>query len=276
MPNEMELWNKVCKTNPSYAKEVKYGARKFIAIDAHSQIMKATELWGPFGSTWGVTDEKFTMLNEKLLLYTAKLYYGGDAAVGANSFLPLHSSIELGQECIKKVATDALTKGLSKLGFNADVFLGKFDDNHYVQQMKSEFKEPKTESQEVKDQTAKDHAALDVLNSKGLTKKQQDDLWTLCGSNGLDKEMFLEYMKKWFGKKITDIAEIPTGFYNHCVWMVETIVGANSFEQVEKIYKKLGYPKFSRVPRAAFKTIDGMLKSEDIDDGLGPLPFGEK
>ena len=35
-------------------------------------------------------------------------------------------------DCIKKVATDALTKGLSKLGFNADVFMGRFDDNKYV------------------------------------------------------------------------------------------------------------------------------------------------
>jgi hypothetical protein len=25
-----------------------------------------------------------------------------------------------------------LTKGLSKLGFNADVFMGRFDDNKYV------------------------------------------------------------------------------------------------------------------------------------------------
>ena len=39
----------------------------------------------------------------------------------------------------KKVATDALTKGLSKLGFNADVFMGRFDDNKYVNQMIKKF-----------------------------------------------------------------------------------------------------------------------------------------
>ena len=42
----------------------------------------------------------------------------------------------------KKVETDTLTKALSKLGFNADIFLGKFDDTKYVEQMKQEFKEP--------------------------------------------------------------------------------------------------------------------------------------
>ena len=39
----------------------------------------------------------------------------------------------------KKLRTDALTKGLSELGFNADIFEGKYDDNRYVQQMKAEF-----------------------------------------------------------------------------------------------------------------------------------------
>ena len=39
---------------------------------------------------------------------------------------------------MKKVATDALTKGLSKLGFNADVFMGKFDDNKYVNSLTSQ------------------------------------------------------------------------------------------------------------------------------------------
>jgi len=31
------------------------------------------------------------------------------------------------------------TKALSKLGFNADVFLGLYDDNKYVYQLKQEF-----------------------------------------------------------------------------------------------------------------------------------------
>ena len=51
---------------------------------------------------------------------------------------PIASSIKtmmgkrVDDDCIKKVQTDALTKGLSKLGFNADVFMGRFDDNKYV------------------------------------------------------------------------------------------------------------------------------------------------
>ena len=53
-------------------------------------------------------------------------------------YVEIHSSIRyenngrVDDDFFKKVATDALTKGLSKLGFNADVFMGKFDDNKYV------------------------------------------------------------------------------------------------------------------------------------------------
>ena len=36
-------------------------------------------------------------------------------------------------DCMKKATTDGLTKCLTYLGFNADVFLGKFDDNKYVE-----------------------------------------------------------------------------------------------------------------------------------------------
>ena len=42
-------------------------------------------------------------------------------------------------DCMKKATTDGLTKCLSFLGFNADIFLGKFDDCKYVQQVTEEF-----------------------------------------------------------------------------------------------------------------------------------------
>ena len=37
--------------------------------------------------------------------------------------------------------TDALTKAFSHLGVSADVFLGLFDSNKYVDSMKEKFKE---------------------------------------------------------------------------------------------------------------------------------------
>ena len=58
-----------------------------------------------------------------------------------NSSIASHNGKgRLDDECFKKVSTDALTKGISKLGFNADIFLGMWDDNRYVTQVKESFK----------------------------------------------------------------------------------------------------------------------------------------
>jgi len=144
-PDNMQLWNSVCTTDPQYTQKVEYGKRKFTAVGAQSQIMEATKVFGPFGKGFGVSDEKFTPFpfSEGLGLYQARLWYVLNGETNVIHQFPIHSSIKysvngrVDDDFAKKVATDALTKGLSKLGFNADVFLGKFDDNKYVNQLTS-------------------------------------------------------------------------------------------------------------------------------------------
>ena len=56
-------------------------------------------------------------------------WYGPISAVN-----PLYkSNNSLDDEAPKKAMTDALTKAMSHLGMSADIFLGKFDGNKYVQ-----------------------------------------------------------------------------------------------------------------------------------------------
>lgn len=141
--DNMKLWNAVEKTNPKYTKQVGFG-RKFTSINAQYQVMCATEQFGAMGDGWGVSDERFEMVCEGLLGYQAVFWWRGDdqqvKTFTINSSIATHSKAgKLDDECYKKVSTDALTKGLSKLGFNADVFLGQWDDNRYVNQMKKEF-----------------------------------------------------------------------------------------------------------------------------------------
>ena len=141
-PDNMSLWDSVCVTDPQYTKRVNQRGG-FTAIGAQSQIMEATKVFGPFGKGFGVSDEKFTPFpfSEGLGLYQARLWYVLNGETNVIHQFPIHSSIKysvngrVDDDFAKKVATDALTKGLSKLGFNADVFLGKFDDNKYVNQL---------------------------------------------------------------------------------------------------------------------------------------------
>ena len=138
----MELWNSVCETDPAITKL--FGDKhKMTSICAQSQIKTATELWGPMGQAWGVKDEKYEILGA-YCIYTAALFY-------PTGSLLIHADIEIifssgekqkgryNDDFTKKIATDALTKGLSRLGFNSDIFEGKFDDNKYVAEQRAKY-----------------------------------------------------------------------------------------------------------------------------------------
>ena len=178
-PDNMSLWNSVCVTDPQHTKRVNQRGG-FTAIGAQSQIMEATKMFGPFGKGFGVYDETFTSFDlEGLCLYQATLWYEPD---GERHTFPIHSSIKysvngrVDDDFAKKVATDALTKGLSKLGFNADVFLGKFDDNKYVNQLTSnngtDTPKPALTDAQIKEVKA----ALGLVKDKAYVKKVSDAL----------------------------------------------------------------------------------------------------
>jgi len=144
----MKLWKSVETTDPNFTKKVNQRGG-FTAIGAQYQLRTATETFGPFGLGWGVKDETIEKWEDVgLAVYTATMWYvptefkkGIPVVQHKASEFPIHSSIKyhsngrVDDDFMKKVATDALTKGLSKLGFNADVFMGMFDDNKYVNKL---------------------------------------------------------------------------------------------------------------------------------------------
>jgi len=145
--DNMKLWESVETTDPKYTTRVNQRGG-FTAIGAQYQLRTATETFGPFGTGWGVKDERIEKWEDVgLAVYTGTLWYrptefrDGMVVIKQESEFPIHSSIKyhsngrVDDDFMKKVATDALTKGLSKLGFNADVFMGKFDDNKYVNKL---------------------------------------------------------------------------------------------------------------------------------------------
>lgn len=181
----MVLWESVCETDPKYTKKVNQRGG-FTAIGAQSQVMKATEMFGAFGYGWGVREERIERWeNCGLVVYQATLWFLQDGKA-EEGIIPLHSSIKyssngrIDDDFFKKVATDALTKGLSKLGFNADVFMGMFDDNKYVNQISDKYKETKTKpkgalTKQVTPLTDKEKEA--VLQTMDSTVSKDDDFY---------------------------------------------------------------------------------------------------
>lgn len=135
MSENMTLWNAVCETDPATTKHVSQRGG-FTAIDAQAQIKRATELWGPYGQGWVITDLAWGEIRDaagevKEITLDAR-FVAGEIAFPISS----DHAWRPGDDSRKKLLTDVTTKALSKLGFNSDVFEGKFDDNKYVQEQK--------------------------------------------------------------------------------------------------------------------------------------------
>tara|TARA_R100001594_G_scaffold98341_1_gene132772 strand:- start:5574 stop:6290 length:717 start_codon:yes stop_codon:yes gene_type:complete len=147
MTENLSIWEQVCKTDPKNTKPVKLG-RTFTAIDPYSQIYEATKVFGSAGKGWGWESVRveYTPTNEVAIL--VRLWHGNPEQYieqwGQAGLYRDRAEQRKDTDCFKKAQTDAITKCLSYLGFNADVFLGKFDDNKYVAEMNHKFAEKKT------------------------------------------------------------------------------------------------------------------------------------
>ena len=135
----LELWNKVSKSDPKFLKKVSFAQRSFTAIDPQYQVRSATEHFGPVGEGWGWTAEnRFIDLSngDTAVVSDVTIWHGtpGNAFgpfPGCRKFFDAAKQ-RLNEDAPKMAVTDGLTKGLSHLGFNADVFLGEMDGNKYA------------------------------------------------------------------------------------------------------------------------------------------------
>ncbi|NIE73043.1 hypothetical protein F3J45_00995 [Pantoea sp. Ap-967] len=158
----LRIWEQVQTTDTRFTKKAKVNGQDITSLSGTAMVMKATELFGPVGIGWGwkVVEERFDEGHE---IYTGE----GDkrACIGrevghtvkiALWFIQDGQRGEIEQygctryqyktsygmttdgEAPKKSLTDAIKKALSMLGFSADVFLGMFDDQNYVQQLQAE------------------------------------------------------------------------------------------------------------------------------------------
>src|SRR5574343_1175306 len=169
------LWEKVCNTDPNYTKEFSRGGGfKGTAINPTYQYMKATEVFGPVGMGWGWRIEKEDyiegaiikvkdsdqLVQEKNHVIRIALWYRitpqfVEMMQDAEQFLgQVCEVIHFGQtiyvgtnkygaftdeEAPKKSLTDAISKALSCLGFSADIHMGLYDSNKYVNDRRAEF-----------------------------------------------------------------------------------------------------------------------------------------
>ena len=174
----LSLWNAVCRTNPNDTTPVQKGKRSFTAICSQSQFKAATEYFGPYGSAWGlknITRDFESMRAYEIAIFSGVFFYPGGEFEISTSVSVWFSKPKgiLDNDICKKSETDLVTKALSKIGFNADVFMGLFDDNRYVQEMREEFNKPKTLTRDQIEQVES------FLSAKGIDKNTMLSDWSV-------------------------------------------------------------------------------------------------
>lgn len=167
--NNLDLWNKVEKTDPAHTKNANVRGNKITAIAPQYQIKNATEQFGPYGSKWGfkTTSFDYSMLEKTgIVVFNGVFFYpGGEYPISSSiSAYKDGAMTKPDADFAKKVETDALTKSLSKLGFNADVFMGMYDDHKYVAEMQQEF------AKQI------DHTAI-ITKYTAATQDARDNMW---------------------------------------------------------------------------------------------------
>ena len=141
----LSLWNRVQETDPNYTKNANVKGNKITSISPQYQILNVTKEFGSYGIQWGLKDVSYDYTltqSHGLIVYTATFYYPNGEFVINNSISLFidNAKTKVDDNFAKKLETDTLTKAMSKLGFNADIFMGKFDDQRYLDEVKEKYK----------------------------------------------------------------------------------------------------------------------------------------
>ena len=170
MNENMRIWEKVEKTDPDYTKSSTIKKRRVTSINQMYNYERATQIFGPAGMGWGyeIIEERFDtgapMYSESKeiigteMVHTilAKVWYvNGETKhetppqYGHTPYMYMASGgyIVTDTDYAKKTLTDAVGKCLSLLGFGADIFMGQYDDQEYISEIRDDFAIEKADDQ---------------------------------------------------------------------------------------------------------------------------------
>lgn len=146
--SKLKLWQAVEKTDLQFTKTVSQRGG-YTAISPQYQLKCATEQFGSYGAGFGLesSDLDFSLFEStNIVIHKAVFFYVLD---GERHSFPITNAIEAARtnkdgrrfvdvDFAKKVETNTVSKALSKLGFNADVFMGLMEDQSYLNELQNE------------------------------------------------------------------------------------------------------------------------------------------
>lgn len=219
MDNNLQLWDQVRTPDPDYTKSFSRGGGfKGTATNVVYMVREATRLWGPIGGKWGVDikDERYVdgapilhdgkeIAKEVIHVIRIELRHpdGVVPGIGQTQFVGKNKNgVFTDEEAPKKSLTDALSKAMSWLGFAADIHLGLWDDNKYVNDVRRQFEEGARGQPDPKPEPV---ATLDPT--------QQAEIAKLAKAAKVSGADVLAWVSKRAGYEIANIAAIPLDAY---------------------------------------------------------------
>lgn len=210
-PNNTEVWDKLRRVPPEHLKGFqRAGGFKGTAIKPMWTIHRMTEVFGPVGGSWGIDAPQFQVVSagDEILVYCTVGVWHSNHIVSINRELTYPRFYGVGgdkvravfdkgprndDEAFKKAYTDALTNALKMLGAGADVHMGLWDGNKYVDEKRESISPHEDPPQNTGPQLLKRDEA------RKLYKELQTELVTL----GTVSEV-----SKWEKARLLDIQKL--------------------------------------------------------------------
>lgn len=134
MKSNLELWGKVEKTPADIVRDTQIDGKTFKTTAPINKIKKATEIFGAYGDKWGLRNishsEKTIFQSLVIGVLDAEFYYTNESDVEVSFSISNSISIvstkdkqlQVNFSYRKALETDTISKALSRLGFNADLY----------------------------------------------------------------------------------------------------------------------------------------------------------
>ncbi|QVQ37749.1 hypothetical protein KHQ08_06930 [Pseudochrobactrum algeriensis] len=185
MTSNLTIWDKFADIDPSFTKAITGKAYKGTSPNPQYVIKCLTELFGPVGVGfgWEVIQEDFTNLGEEVLHWCRIRFWHTDRSNTYDAYgqtkalMKTRNGMMSDEDAPKKSLTDAIIKASSQLGIAANIFLGRWDDQKYVQSVKDDFAQSEpANSQNSQPKNEETRALFTALQNELRLNKTQGDL----------------------------------------------------------------------------------------------------
>tara|TARA_R110000796_G_scaffold247754_1_gene373708 strand:- start:293 stop:958 length:666 start_codon:yes stop_codon:yes gene_type:complete len=152
MTENLAIWDRFADIDPDFTKDITGKDYKGTSPNAHYITKCLTELFGPvgIGFGWRVLAESVDHFGDTAIHWCRIEFWHTDRANVFESYGQTKMAymtrgasgyLKVDEDAPKKSLTDAITKAAAQVGIAANIFLGRWDDNKYVEAVKAEFKE---------------------------------------------------------------------------------------------------------------------------------------